>query len=267
MDMKDYLNAMKLSVIWDSGYEPLDYMEFQFFPTIELKEKIRSTNRATLNLQWDNFPQTAHWHKTKLLNDAIWKRATLLTECPIDGAIVDAIWINNDSMLAIEIKSKYDNMKLLEKEINAYYKIFTHVVVLCCEENLAKVRKAINHPATGIYLATRDGIEIARESVEFADKLDANALWHFLLKKEKEIVRKGYGLPLDKTPRWEETYKKPPKGFDHSTITTPLADLLRKRNQMDYDFLQSLPCLLRYIAFKNKLTNEKKDVMLKWLDK
>lgn len=63
-------------------------------------------------------------------------------EYPVFDSRADVVNIN-DSLCCYEIKTKYDNLDRLNKQINDYSKVFEYVYVVCSEDKLSEVRKII----------------------------------------------------------------------------------------------------------------------------
>ena len=67
---------------------------------------------------------------------------TALTQIPINKSKADFILINGKAVV-YEIKTELDNFERLKNQINDYYKAFSHVCVVTCEEYYKKLIKIL----------------------------------------------------------------------------------------------------------------------------
>lgn len=65
--------------------------------------------------------------------------------------VVDLLAILNNSIIAIEIKSKNDNLTRLPIQIEEYLKVYDKIYIFCSSEKLKNVEKIIESKKIGIY--------------------------------------------------------------------------------------------------------------------
>ncbi|MCB6541381.1 hypothetical protein SDC9_101414 [bioreactor metagenome] len=140
-------------------------------------------------------------YKTAILNDVFLKyhnfnSAFYTTEFYCGKSKAD-IAIFNGCSTVYEIKTKYDNLEKLDKQLRDYRKIFSKQFVVVDCKHLVNVKKIVDS-SVGILLFQEDGalLEI-RNAVEDAAGIDTGALFDCLHKKEyKDIVHKYIGREL-----------------------------------------------------------------------
>lgn len=69
------------------------------------------------------------------------KSDNVLFEYPIEDSRADLIDI--DSMTCYEIKTKYDNLNRLSKQIKSYSKVFKYVYIICSKDKVSKIENTI----------------------------------------------------------------------------------------------------------------------------
>ncbi len=89
-----------------------------------------------------------YYYKNTMLNKLLFKRhdyrkTSALTEVPIANSKADFVMINGKGVV-YEIKTELDNLERLGAQISDYYKAFTNVVIVTYEENIEKVKKAMD---------------------------------------------------------------------------------------------------------------------------
>ena len=140
-------------------------------------------------------------YKTAILNDVFLKyhdfnSAFYTTEFYCGKSKAD-IAIFNGCSTVYEIKTKYDNLEKLDKQLCDYRKIFSKQFVVVDCKHLVNVKKIVA-PSVGILLFQEDGelLEI-RNAVDDVSGIDNGVLFDCLHKKEyKDIVHKYIGREL-----------------------------------------------------------------------
>ena len=90
-----------------------------------------------------------YFYQNTLLNKLLLGRhsintTTALTQIPINKSKADFILINGKAVV-YEIKTELDNFERLKNQINDYYKAFSHVCVVTCEEYYKKLIKILKN--------------------------------------------------------------------------------------------------------------------------
>ena len=118
----------------------------------------------------------------KLMNS----KAVCSEEYPLLGSRIDLISINGKS-IAYEIKTKYDTLKRLNKQLNDYSKCFEYVYVICSESKLTKVMSQVPE-FVGIYSysdSTNKNIFVLRKDASYSPNINANSILRVLSATEK----------------------------------------------------------------------------------
>ena len=70
------------------------------------------------------------------------KNHSVIYEYPIENSRADIVEIN-DSLRCYEIKTKYDNLDRLEKQISDYSKVFEYISIVCSIEKYEDINKIV----------------------------------------------------------------------------------------------------------------------------
>ena len=89
----------------------------------------------------DKYYQNEYYIKETFVNKYL-KNNNVVFEYPVGNSRADIVEIQN-SIRCYEIKTKYDNLNRLLKQINDYSNVFEYVSVICSEEKYLKIKKII----------------------------------------------------------------------------------------------------------------------------
>jgi len=64
---------------------------------------------------------------------------------------VDLLAIHNNKIMAIEIKSKDDNLKRLPYQIEEYSKVYDKIIIFCSDDKINATKKIIKDTSIGLY--------------------------------------------------------------------------------------------------------------------
>ncbi len=117
----------------------------------------------------------------------------MLTEFRAGNCKADTVVLNGSSCV-YEIKSAFDSMNRLERQINAYQKIFDHVNVITSEDQLEKVQRVAGESVGLMVLNKRYAISTVRRSASCKGQTDPSAIFDSLRKHEyMEVVEAQFG--------------------------------------------------------------------------
>ncbi len=113
------------------------------------------------------------------------KGATSFFEFPINDSRADIVSINGKSV-AYEIKTQYDTLDRLAKQVNDYSLAFEYVYVICDDQSLKNVIKIIP-PHCGIYTYSRKNKLIFKlyKKATKSNVMDSEVMIKMFLQKEK----------------------------------------------------------------------------------
>lgn len=80
----------------------------------------------------------------------------------VNRRVVDLLLVNNDNLIAVEIKGENDDLRRIQEQIEEYKKIFDYIIVCTAETHLDKLMK-ITTTDVGIYILTELGIQKIRK--------------------------------------------------------------------------------------------------------
>ena len=72
---------------------------------------------------------------------------------------VDLLAIMDNKLIAIEIKSKDDNLKRLPHQINEYTKVYDKVIIFCSQDKIVETQGIIKETPIGLYCISENQIE------------------------------------------------------------------------------------------------------------
>lgn len=134
-----------------------------------------------------------YFYQNTLLNKLLLGRhsintTTALTQIPINKSKADFILINGKAVV-YEIKTELDNFERLKNQINDYYKAFSHVCVVTCEEYYKKLIKILEDTNVGICILTnKNTLRFEKEPVADFSNITHKHLFKVLHKKEFEDI-------------------------------------------------------------------------------
>ncbi len=71
----------------------------------------------------------------------------------------DLLAIIDNQIIAIEIKSKDDNLKRLPHQIEEYSKVYDKIIVFCSQDKIDETKKIIDGKPVGLYCISEDTIK------------------------------------------------------------------------------------------------------------
>ena len=199
-----------------------------------------------------------YFYQNTLLNKLLLGRhsintTTALTQIPINKSKADFILINGKAVV-YEIKTELDNFERLKNQINDYYKAFSHVCVVTCEEYYKKLIKILKNTNVGICILTnKNTLRFEKEPVADFSNITHKHLFKVLHKKEfedilLEILKK---LPQS-TPAfyYDECYN----WFESIPIMDAYKETLiqlKKRNKITKEEFNRVPYELKSLMYFN----------------
>jgi hypothetical protein len=113
---------------------------------------------------------------------------TALTQISINKSKADFILINGKAVV-YEIKTELDSFKRLETQLNDYYKAFSHVCVVTCEDYYDKLNSILNGTNVGICILTkRNTLNFVKEPLAYCNEISHKCLFKVLHKNEFENI-------------------------------------------------------------------------------
>ena len=199
-----------------------------------------------------------YFYQNTLLNKLLLGRhsintTTALTQIPINKSKADFILINGKAVV-YEIKTELDNFERLKNQINDYYKAFSHVCVVTCEEYYKKLIKILKNTNVGICILTnKNTLRFKKEPVADFSNITHKHLFKVLHKKEfEDILLEIFKKLPQATPAfyYDECYN----WFESIPIMDAYKETLiqlKKRNKITKEEFNRVPYELKSLMYFN----------------
>ena len=199
-----------------------------------------------------------YFYQNTLLNKLLLGRhsintTTALTQIPINKSKADFILINGKAVV-YEIKTELDNFERLKNQINDYYKAFSHVCVVTCEEYYKKLIKILKNTNVGICILTnKNTLRFEKEPVADFSNITHKHLFKVLHKKEfEDILLEIFKKLPQATPAfyYDECYN----WFESIPIMDVYKETLiqlKKRNKITKEEFNRVPYELKSLMYFN----------------
>ena len=199
-----------------------------------------------------------YFYQNTLLNKLLLGRhsintTTALTQIPIKKSKADFILINGKAVV-YEIKTELDNFERLKNQINDYYKAFSHVCVVTCEEYYKKLIKILKNTNVGICILTnKNTLRFEKEPVADFSNITHKHLFKVLHKKEfEDILLEIFKKLPQATPAfyYDECYN----WFESIPIMDAYKETLiqlKKRNKITKEEFNRVPYELKSLMYFN----------------
>ena len=199
-----------------------------------------------------------YFYQNTLLNKLLLGRhsintTTALTQIPINKSKADFILINGKAVV-YEIKTELDNFERLKNQINDYYKAFSHVCVVTCEEYYKKLIKILKNTNVGICILTnKNALRFEKEPVADFSNITHKHLFKVLHKKEfEDILLEIFKKLPQATPAfyYDECYN----WFESIPIMDAYKETLiqlKKRNKITKEEFNRVPYELKSLMYFN----------------
>lgn len=173
--------------------------------------------------------------KAAFLNRVLFKQRKDITvfELPVGGSRVDLCKINGSSV-AYEIKTEFDNLNRLGKQLVDYQKVFEHVYVICSAQHIDEVKKSIP-PSCGIYLYSYNRQYHFEKICESAQSTSLNPACQLGLFRKSEFV-KYYSTVAHLSKA--EAIKTILEEHSSDEINSQFKEMLKNRFSRQWSFLE-----------------------------
>lgn len=193
----------------------------------------------------------------------------MLTEFRAGNCKADTVILNGTSTV-YEIKSTYDSVTRLERQLAAYEKIFDHVNVITSEDQLTKVEKIINKHVGLMILNERYAISTIREPSSLKEKVDPSTIFDSLRKPEyMQIISARFGsIPDVPNTRIYSECKAMFSELEPQSAHDEMVRVLKKRGNCHQlqEFITQVPNSLKAAALACRLSSREKSAFLSLLD-
>jgi hypothetical protein len=175
----------------------------------------------------------------------------VLTEFRVDDCKADLAILNGTSTV-YEVKSERDSLSRLERQINAYARVFARVYVVAAEIHLDTVLDIVPETVGVMRLNERFQISIVREASDSVDETSPASIFDAIRTEEARMILSSLGISLPSVPNTqlssvlrEQFMKLEPRQAHKGMVEV----LKKTRNQVRLsDLLSQLPTSLQTAA-------------------
>lgn len=115
-------------------------------------------------------------------------------ECKADLAIL------NGTSTVYEVKSERDSLTRLERQVNAYSKVFARVYVIAAEDHVNAVRGSVSEDIGILVLNGRHQISTLREAADRPEGTSPAAIFDAIRTEEARIILRAHGVSVLPVP-------------------------------------------------------------------
>jgi len=248
--------------------------ESQFSGTLDPKMPLREFFERLFALLFRNY-RNEYIYKSAIANKILLgihslNTSFMLTEFRAADCKADAVILNGTSSV-YEIKSEFDNLDRLKRQLSAYRQVFDHVHVITSYEQLEKVSQVVDESVGLMVLGDRQSICTVRNSQSMKHYTKPDMIFDSLRKHEYvEIVKKEFGaLPDVPNTRiyadCKALFCKLPPELAHDDMVWALKK--RGDNRVLREFVMKVPPSLKALSLSCKLSSKERETFLKMLDR
>ena len=193
-------SASVLKELANKGYSSLAgtiLKETGLLPSIDPSMSLRVFFEELLQLLFRSY-RSEYIYKNAIANKILLGKHSIntsfmLTEFRVADCKADTVILNGTSSV-YEIKSQYDNLDRLKKQLSAYRRFFDNVHVITSSEQLQKVKDEIDEDVGLMVLNDRNTIKTERHARSLKKSVEPNIIFDSLRKYEYiEIIKAAYG--------------------------------------------------------------------------
>ncbi len=197
------------------------------------------------------------------------KSSFMLTEFRAGNCKADAVILNGSSTV-YEIKSTYDSVTRLERQLNAYHQIFDHINIITSEDQVAKVESVINDSVGLMILTDRYSISTIREPTSQKLRVSPAVIFDSLRKPEYiSIIKQQFGyIPDVPNTKIYNACKTLFVTLDPQVAHDEMVRVLKKRGSCFQlrEFVTQMPDSLKAASIACKLSAREKSFFIALLD-
>jgi hypothetical protein len=194
---------------------------------------------------------------------------SMLTEFRTGLCKADVVLLNGTSTV-YEIKSAYDSMERLTRQIAAYRQLFDNIHVITADSQLWKVKETVGNDIGLMVLTDRGTIHTIQKPISLKEKVQSSVIFDSLRKNEYEwIIRKRFGS-VPKVPNTRvyqecrELFCSLSPTVAHDEMVTVLKS--RGNSKRLHEFVTAVPGSLKAASLTCKLGAIQQSQFLRLLD-
>lgn len=193
----------------------------------------------------------------------------MLTEFRAGNCKADSVILNGSSTV-YEIKSVYDSVVRLERQLDAYQQVFDYINVITSKNQLGKVKEIVGDYVGLMVLSDRYTISTEREATSQLANVDPAVIFDSLRKPEyTAIIKKQFGhIPDVPNTKIYSACKELFVRLDPQIAHNEMVWVLKKRGNcfLLREFISQVPGSLKAASLGCKLTKQDRSAFLDLLD-
>lgn len=193
----------------------------------------------------------------------------MLTELRVNNSKADCVIING-TLTVYEIKTKYDTLQRLSKQLDDYKKVFEKIYIITDETNKEKLAYLKNDGIGLKHLNPNGRISTIHEALSQIDNIDLTVIFDILRQNEYlHIIKKLCGeKPSAPNTKIYKVCKEIFSKLDKQLAYKEVIEILKKRgeNQKLKDFINEVPKSLKIRAIESNLSTSDKIKFLELLN-
>lgn len=185
----------------------------------------------------------------------------IINELPVYNCKADSVVLNGTSTV-YEIKTKYDNLERIERQVNAYEKAFDKInIVIDSDDSKSNNLTKILPKNVGILVMGMNGeMSEYKKAVSNKAHIDNDIIFNILHKNEYISILRSNGFIVSDIPNMKihreckEMFSTLSKEVAHKEMVSAL----KKRGKPLSEFIFNIPESLKAVALKNCFTKNER---------
>lgn len=200
-------------------------------------------------------------YKAALTHKVLLGRHSLRTACMLNefraGTCKADMVILNGTATVYEIKSERDSLSRLQRQLEAYHRVFPSVFVIAGENHVAAVLGMVGADDGVLQLSRRHQISLVKAAVDRPERIDPLAIFDSLRSVEARALLTGLGVDVPEVPntRLHSVMRERFATLDPCTAHTGMVQVLKRKRDLRplSDLIDKLPPSLQPAALSMPL--------------
>jgi len=193
----------------------------------------------------------------------------MLAEFRVANCKADMVLLNGTSN-AYEIKSEFDSIDRLERQVQAYRMIFDRIHVITSERQIEKVITAVNEDIGVMVLTNRNTLRTIRSGDSLKSRIEPSVVFDSLRRNEyiRILIKRFGSIPDVPNTRIYEACKKVFCRLSPEAAHDEMVNILktRGRSRSLSEFVTGVPVSLKAVSLSCKLSRKEQASFLNLLD-
>ena len=193
----------------------------------------------------------------------------MLSELPVASCKADMVILNGTSTV-YEIKTEYDSLERLDRQISAYRQAFDRINVVTSHKpnQISQLERLLPAEVGIISLSEKNALHIVRRAESNLPNVVPSVIFDILHKKEYlSILKKHFG-EIPTVPN-TQIYREAKKKFELlplNIIHTEMVRLLKLRGRNLGTFIQTVPSSLKAMSLKSNFSISEQQLFIQFLN-